>query len=151
MIVTLTGCKANTEVKPQSVFSSKFTLDYNSLQIKGELESLADGQINVTVSSPESLNGMKVNINDDKINVNYKGLKTSYTVSELPNSTFFLLAKSSLDKVLKGENMQYEKQDDGYASTVESEFGDIAVTLNKDFKITSITIEQQGFYLKMQS
>ena len=148
-MLTFTGCQKETEIKPQSVFSADFTLSYNEMQIKGEIEAYETQKVKIKVASPESLAGMSATAENDNFEINYNGMSVSYTKDDLPEGAFFKLVLMSLDKIIDRDGLEFESTDGGYTATEETELGDMTIFLSDKFFIESIKIPNQGFNLKL--
>ena len=144
-----TGCENQKQIEPKTVLNTGFTLYYNEMQINGELISNNDNSVEINVSSPEMLKGLKVSAKDDKFDAVYNGIKVSYTKNDLPDGAFFKLILISLQKITQSDSLLFEKIDDKYQATEKSDLGDIKITLNKDFYIEKIEIPNQSFNLKL--
>ena len=94
-IFILTGCETQKEIKAKTVFENNFTLEYNTLQIKGVLKTTADGEIKVNVKKPDNLNGLEIKTKDDKITASFKGIKTTLDENKIndPNCVKAVLTK----------------------------------------------------------
>lgn len=148
ILFTFTGCAKEEEVKPKTVFDSNFTLNYNGLQIKGDMSVNEGGEINIETSSPISLKGMKVKIKDDICFVSYKGIQTEFKTADLPESAYFALISSSIKQITNSETLRFEENENGYSASEQTPFGKIEVMLDKEFSITSVVLKSQGFNLK---
>jgi len=146
--ILFTGCEKQKQIEPKTVFDADFTLYYNEMQIKGELVS-SDEAVEINVLSPKTLKGLKVNANGNKFDVDYNGIKVSYTKNNLPDGAFFKLILISLQKIMQTDTLVFEKVDEKYQATEEWELGDIKITLNKDFYIEKIEIPRMSFNIKL--
>ncbi len=149
MLLTLTGCQKEKEIKPQTVFSASFSLSYNEMQIKGEFSADEEKNVSVSVNSPDTLKGLRADFDGEKFDISYNGMAVTYQKSDLPDGAFFKLVCLALEKISSTEGMTFEETDDGYSSTADTELGSMTITLDTDYYIKSIEIPSQGFYLKL--
>ena len=147
--ILFAGCQKK-QIKPILVFESDFTLFYNDMQIKGELFCKDDNSIKINVTTPKTLNGLKIEAKDNNFNAEYNGIKVNYSKDDLPNGAFFKLILISLENILNTENLQFEEIDDKFVAVKKSTLGDINFTLNKNMFIEKIEIPNQSFNIKFK-
>ena len=138
-------------MKPQNVFASGFTLDYNGMEIVGDLGVEDSGKINIKVAKPKALSGMTVAIFGDKVKVNYLGISSELDKKDLPSGAFFTLINSVMGEINSNESKNFKKSGDNFEANFDSEFGEINVVLDKSFFIKSVKIANRGFNLKLDN
>ncbi|MBQ7128778.1 MAG: hypothetical protein IJO19_02180 [Clostridia bacterium] len=146
-IFILTGCETQKEIKAKTVFENNFTLEYNTLQIKGVLKTTADGEIKVNVKKPDNLNGLEIKTKDDKITASFKGIKTTLDENKIPNTAFFTLIKRVFSNIIRSNSLEYKQAENGYKSVQKTDFGDVEIYLTEDCTVKKIGIKNQGFLL----
>lgn len=147
-ILVLTGCGKNKDIKPKTVFSSSFTLEYNTMQIKGNLKTEENGEIVADISKPDRLNGFQIRTDKEDIYIKFKGLETKVDENKLPNTASITLIKKLFSDILNGENIEFEETENGYTAVFDTELGEVQVQLNADRSIKQIGLKNQGFLLK---
>ena len=120
------------------------------MQVKGTIKTFEGDSAEISVVSPESLNGFSAVVKDDVFSINYKSMSVSYEKDDLPDGAFFKMILASLDLIRDSEDLNFEKTDDGYSAVIENSLGDIQISLNKEFFIKTIRIANQGFYLELE-
>ena len=146
--VLFAGCEKK-QIKPISEFESDFTLFYNDMKMKGELICKDDNSVEINILSPETLKGLKITAKDNNFKADYNGIKVSYTKDDLPQGAFFKLIVTSLENILKTDELRFEAIDNEYVSFKNSALGEIKITLNKDMFIEKIEIPNQSFNIKL--
>ena len=149
LLVFLTGCEKIEKVKPQIYSDADFTLSYNEMQINGDISIQSENNIRLSVDSPDSLNGFTADFKNGKLTANYKGISVSYDKQDLPDNAFFKLIFYSLKKISKAEDIRFNKSDDEYIVSENTEFGEVIITLDEEHFIKSLKIPTQGFYLEL--
>lgn len=147
-ILVLTGCGKSKDIKPKTVFSSSFTLEYNTMQIKGNLKTEENGEIVADISKPDRLNGFQIRTDKEDIYIKFKGLETKVDENKLPNTASITLIKKLFSDILNGENIEFEETENGYTAVFDTELGEVQVQLNTDRSIKQIGLKNQGFLLK---
>lgn len=147
-ILVLTGCGKSKDIKPKTVFSSSFTLEYNTMQIKGNLKTAENGEIVADISKPDRLNGFQIRTDKEDIYIKFKGLETKVDENKLPNTASITLIKKLFSDILNGENIEFEETENGYTAVFDTELGEVQVQLNADRSIKQIGLKNQGFLLK---
>lgn len=147
-ILVLTGCGKSKDIKPKTVFSSSFTLEYNTMQIKGNLKTEENGEIVADISKPDRLNGFQIRTDKEDIYIKFKGLETKVDENKLPNTASITLIKKLFSDILNGENIEFEETENGYTAVFDTELGEVQVQLNADRSIKQIGLKNQGFLLK---
>lgn len=148
IILTFTGCEKSSEIKPQNIFKSAFTLNYNSLQICGDISVSENNQIDITVNRPDKLKGLKVKVLNQKATVSFKGITTELDEKQLPEGAFFELLNTALKQIVSSETAVYQKHENEYQAEIDTGLGKMKVILNDEFFIKSISIDSQGFTVK---
>lgn len=147
-ILVLTGCGKSKDIKPKTVFSSSFTLEYNTMQIKGNLKTEENGEIVADISKPDRLNGFQIRTDKEDIYIKFKGLETKVDENKLPNTASITLIKKLFSDILNGENIEFEETENCYTAVFDTELGEVQVQLNADRSIKQIGLKNQGFLLK---
>ncbi|MBQ5590610.1 MAG: hypothetical protein IIU65_02915 [Clostridia bacterium] len=150
MIFTLCSCDSSEKITPKTQFLADYVLSYNEMQVKGTIKTFEGDSAEISVVSPESLNGFSAVVKDDVFSINYKSMSVSYEKDDLPDGAFFKMILASLDLIRDSEDLNFEKTDDGYSAVIENSLGDIQISLNKEFFIKTIRIANQGFYLELE-
>lgn len=147
-MVILTGCEKQKEIKPKAVFSTDFTLEYNTMQIKGELERDKNGEIKVEISKPDKLKGLSFFTRGEKIYIKFKGIQTCVEKESLPNGASPVLIKEVFTVILSGEMPEFKRSENVYKGEVNTTEGKANITLDTNGSLKRIEIKNHGFIIK---
>lgn len=116
LILTVSGCAESGENSTAQIpleFESDFSADYGRLKLNGHISKLETGIYDITITSPESLQGLKFNYIGGKISTRLDGVSFDTDCDNLPISGFIVAVSNLLDTVSK-PNLVSVTKTDGY-------------------------------------
>lgn len=153
LLLIVSGCnKTNTaeiEVKANG-FSCKALVDYNDISLESELRIEQNGIFSATITSPETLCGMKCEWNGEKVKLSYLGIEKELDTDALPYFNYASTIREILSNV--GYRVTAEKMGNGYEYNGNCEKGKYTVLFRADgfpikFELPSadLTVELSDF------
>lgn len=98
-IIILGGCKNNhSRVQPNPAFKAAFIAEYRDLSIKGRVVSTRQGNFNLTVSQPKTLEGLEYGFKNGTVSLGRQNVSCTADEAYLPSSAF----PEQLREILKG-------------------------------------------------
>jgi len=145
IILSVSGCAADGENSTAQIplkFESDFSADYGRLKLNGHISRLETGIYDITITSPESMQGMKFNYIGGKITANLDGISFDTDLENLPLPCFIVAVSNLLDTVSK-PNLTSVTKAEGYNRFCALSQGDNACILQEQSSgsIVSLTIE----------
>lgn len=119
------------------------------MQAKGGLKTTQNGEIEVDITKPENLKGLEIRTENDEVFIKFKGIETKVSEEKLPTGASVTLVKKVFTEILNGENLSFERVENGYKAQTDSEFGKVEILLGEDEKIKKIEFKNQGLVLKL--
>ena len=148
MMFMLTGC-ATKKTTPKVCSDAHFVLNYDSQEFTGDLKFYQDNTLEMCLSSPDALEGLKVRVNKNEAKVSYKALEKEFSLENIPQGAVFKMIYDLFVTVKQKSEFEFDKKDDYYTTTFESDYGEVKLVTNEDDMIKSITIEKSAFNLEL--
>ena len=140
-LISLAGCE-KTEAKPTIItdFTADFTADFNDLSIDGKITVNRQGMFNLSISSPETINGLEIGYKGSVLSLGRDGLLCTADEAYLPDTAFSNIIK----KVF--ESLNHEEANSALIIsdnkiTVPSPVGKSEITIDSEGKILSLKCE----------
>jgi len=115
------------EPKVPLTFETDLRVSVKTLQITAHYRQEMLGHGTITVTQPESINGLVIRFEGSKCQIQFKGLTLSPDLSKIPESAFAGVLMDALSKQLEGVEIQREKQDGKWRFTGNAAAGDFVL------------------------
>ena len=118
IIFTVAACakksqnNSNAAVELAKPFESTITVHYKDINAVVKLAKRQPGYCRLSFTAPEALKDMTVEFTLDKVNIDYKTLRTSFNPSTIPGSALSKMLVSAIDKATKEDGVRIEYKDD---------------------------------------
>ena len=134
-LVSLGGCE-KADGKPTVItdFSADFTADFNDLSIDGKITVNRQGMFNLSISSPETLNGLEIGYKGNVLSLGRDGLLCTADEAYLPDTAFSSIIKKVFERLCYDEANGTLAISDNKV-TVPSPVGNCEITVNSEGKI----------------
>lgn len=148
MMFILTGCTTK-KTTPKICSDAHFLLNYNSKEFSGDLKFYDDNTLELSLSSPDALEGLQVIVKEKQAKVSYKTLEKEFSLDSIPQGAVFKMIYDLFVTVKQKSEFEFDKKDDFYTTSFETDYGVVILTTNEDDMIKSISIKESGFYLEL--
>ena len=139
-VILLTSCSVKKTIVPvTSNFTADIRIEYEDFQCEGNIEFINVSDFTVNITSPETINGLKIDVNADKIDVEYKGLNCT-NLYDFSAISIFLNTIKSIDFTSKFE------YDNG-----KIEFYDCEIYIDENGFIKSIEFDEEDLKIFFSS
>lgn len=138
-VLSLCSCSVKKTVVPiTSNFSADLRIEYDDLVSEGNIEFVNVSDFTVNITSPETINGLKIDVNADKIDVDYKGLNCT-NLYDFSAVSMFLDAVKDLnfstdfkydDGKIEFDGYEIYIRDDGFIEKIEFDDYDLKIILS---------------------
>ena len=138
-VLSLCSCSVKKTVVPiTSNFSADLRIEYDNLVSEGNIEFVNVSDFTVNITSPETINGLKIDVNADKIDVDYKGLNCT-NLYDFSAVSMFLDAVKDLnfstdfkydDGKIEFDGYEIYIRDDGFIEKIEFDDYDLKIILS---------------------
>lgn len=136
----LTSCSVKKPIVPiTSNFGADIRIEYEDFQCEGNIEFINVSDFTVNITSPETVNGLKIDVNADKIDVEYKGLNCT-NLYDFSSISIFLNTIKNIDFT---SNLKYENG--------KIEFDDCEIYINENGFIKSIEFDDDDLKIFFSS
>lgn len=106
----------------------------------------------ITVTAPESLNGVSVDYSNGSLSLSYGVIKQTLDVKKIPQASFAPAIIHALDGITNFQPENTTLQDGSYILNISSEFGDITAVLDSETSaIKTIEIPSQAVKITFTS
>lgn len=145
MLAALCGCEKPGENKSAVVtdFTADFTAEFNSMNIGGKITVNRQGMLNLSINSPEELNGIEIRYKGSELNLGREGLLCTADEAYLPDTAFSSIIRDILNRLSHDAANGSLKKSDNKIS-VSSTLGDCQITVDGEDKITSLECLDAG-------
>ena len=143
-IALLCSCSVKKTIVPiTSNFSADIRIEYEDLNCGGNIEFVNFSDFTVNITSPETLNGLKVDVNADKIDAEYKGLNCT-NLYDFSSISMFLNAMKNIDITADFEydngkiiidGCKIDIDEKGFIKQIEFDEYDLKIYLSNHYKI----------------
>lgn len=145
LILPVSGCAESGENPVAQIpekFESDFSADYGRLKLNGHISKLETGIYEITITSPESIRGLKFSYLGGKISADFGGIGFKAECGNLLPSGFIAEISNLLDTAGKA-NLTSVTKTDGYNKICALSQGDNSYILQEQSSgsIVSLTIE----------
>lgn len=135
-MILLCGCKVNKSIVPiMSNFSADICIEYEDFSCEGNIDFVNISDFTVNITSPETINGLKVDVNADKIDANYKGLNCT-NLYDFSSVSMFLNAMKNIDFTtdfeyddgkIKFDDCEIDIDENGFIKLIEFDEYDLKI------------------------
>ena len=132
-------------------FESDAVIVIDKLNADAELIHSDDGAWSVEFSSPNTLSGIKLEFDDDKVNASYKGLDFSVPQSALPVKAMMLNLIQAVDDNSTSEKLSGEEKDGMLIIKGSLEGGDYTITADSEGKLTAFEMPNNKLKITLVS
>ena len=135
-MILLCGCKVKKSIVPiTSNFSADICIEYEDFSCEGNIDFVNISDFTVNIPSPETINGLKVDVNADKIDANYKGLNCT-NLYDFSSVSMFLNAMKNIDFTtdfeyddgkIKFDDCEIDIDENGFIKLIEFDEYDLKI------------------------
>ena len=135
-MILLCGCKVKKSIVPiTSNFSADICIEYEDFSCEGNIDFVNISDFTVNITSPETINGLKVDVNADKIDANYKGLNCT-NLYDFSSVSMFLNAMKNIDFTtdceyddgkIKFDDYEIDIDENGFIKLIEFDEYDLKI------------------------
>lgn len=135
-MILLCGCKVKKSIGPiMSNFSADICIEYEDFSCEGNIDFVNISDFTVNITSPETINGLKVDVNADKIDANYKGLNCT-NLYDFSSVSMFLNAMKNIDFTtdfeyddgkIKFDDYEIDIDENGFIKLIEFDEYDLKI------------------------
>lgn len=143
-LVLLCSCSSKKPIIPiTSNFSADIRIEYEDFNCDGNIEFVNVSDFTVNITSPETLNGLKVDVNADKIDAEYKGLNCT-NLYDFSSISMFLNAMKNVNFTTDFEydngkitfdDFEIDIDEKGFIKQIEFDEYDLKIYLSNHNKI----------------
>ncbi len=134
VVSVFTGCENPIQVK--KVFTSGIYVSTEDIDFMGSFKRNKDGEIYLKVTYPEDIKGYTYQINDDKVKIEYMGIRDKYNMEDFPDTAPIKVLHNVFEDLEEDSSMK--KTDKGYVIDAD----DFTVTVDSKGYITNIKDEK---------
>ena len=135
-MILLCGCKVKKSIVPiTSNFSADICIECEDFSCEGNIDFVNISDFTVNITSPETINGLKVDVNADKIDANYKGLNCT-NLYDFSSVSMFLNAMKNIDFTtdfeyddgkIKFDDYEIDIDENGFIKLIEFDEYDLKI------------------------
>ena len=135
-MILLCGCKVKKSIVPiTSNFSADICTEYEDFSCEGNIEFVNISDFTVNITSPETIKGLEVDVNADKIDANYKGLNCT-NLYDFSSVSMFLNAMKNIDFTtdfeyddgkIKFDDYEIDIDENGFIKLIEFDEYDLKI------------------------
>lgn len=134
----LCGCEA--EAPPATDFSADFSAAYHGMTIEGSLSRSRQRILSVTLSKPETLDGLRVSYQNNELQLGRNQLLCTADEAYLPDDSFPALLKSALDAL---DNAAPERE-----LNLSAACGDVRITTDENGLPTALECPEKNLRVR---
>lgn len=112
-------------------FKCKANLSFGGMQATADVVRSLDGDTRITLQSPETLQGLQFDFAEDRVSLNFKGLKLDVEPSSFLASSAASAVAGAIDGAIKGENANVTTKGGITTVTSKSDSGNFTLTLDE--------------------
>jgi hypothetical protein len=149
-VCTLTGCEklknAVSGVPDLDIpYSAEIEIDGEDLSITANIKRLGTGLWEMEITAPETLRGLKITYDEDKITSVYDGIITETPLDKVSSEAIFLQLFQAADNAANIESPDISQKDDDYFISGSVPASDYIIQIDGETKtIEGISLPDSG-------
>ena len=148
-IILICGCESPQEQKSLVTdFTADFTAQYRGVDVKGSVTTNRQGVTSISITYPETINGLNINYRDSQMEISRESLVCSADEAYLPQRSFPSQLKSVLKGVAEGRATLTSQNENGYTYNLRTDLGNCKITADKEGEMLEAEIKDSEFYIK---
>ena len=154
-ILLCTGCKdGGLLVKSPDMnvpFQSDVKVQANELEFEGTIKRYGTGLWSMTVTAPETLDGLKITYNDEGVTAELDGLTLEIAMEDLNSSAVFAQIFKAVDSAASAGTLSCTETEDGKVFSGEFAGGEYKLTFEPQTLVpVAIEIPSSGIFCEMK-
>ncbi len=141
-IFLLSGCARNTDEKQLTAdFKAAYIAQYRGLTVKGRLLTTRQGNFNLNVSQPKTLEGLEADYKNGVLTLGRQGISCTADEAYLPQNAFPELLRQLLRGISDGRAVFDRAQDDGLHYKLSTDGGSCEITAGSGGNIKKLSLD----------
>mgnify|MGYP003296327214 CR=1 FL=1 len=149
-LFAFSACSIKAPEEINMHIDSSYTASMGDLQLSGLLIYSEDGEMYLDISTPDELSGLSLSFADD-FTMSYRGLSAITESDYLPESSFALSIKNSLDNARLTKPALEKETDKKYTATAKGRSGCYKIYTDEQGNIKELEIIGSDIKLKLKN
>ncbi|HCA05196.1 MAG TPA: hypothetical protein DEO32_04785 [Ruminococcaceae bacterium] len=147
-ILFFSGCQSAKKPQPKPEFKAAYIAEYRGMKIKGRILSTRQGNINLTVSQPKTLEGLALDCKNGVLTLGRQDISCTADEAYLPKSSFFSMLREALSGIADGRAEFMRESGEDLVYCLKHGINCEIIT-DDEGKIKSLTIENPKLALSL--
>ncbi len=135
MLFACRGSKGGAELPPvdwEKSFTAKADIHFGDIEATATINRIGDGVCDITLISPQALNGMKFQYNGNDIEISYLGMSVTMDDDSMLANAMTAAIVKAVDTAARGSGISMKKSGKAILLEGENENGSFSLTFDKE-------------------
>ncbi len=152
VILILSGCSQSVKY-PTDKFKGSYAFTGSGYKIKGDIYSVSNNLMTISVKSPSSMKGYRFKYKNDKLSISYNNMKLKSDREYLPKEAFSQVIFNVIRSLKKDDNCTLQGEYNSFAEYKGScDSGEYTLKASKNSGlIRQISLKEYSIHFKISS